>query len=398
MDSELPDGWEWKRFDEIGNIFAGSTPSTLDESNFNGDIPWVTPADLGKTKNMFIQNGQKNISEKGLKSSSIPLLPKGTILFSSRAPIGYVAIASNEITTNQGCKNLVLNAGILPEFVYFYIKKNGEYLESLGSGSTFKELSKTRFSQIIIPIPPLETQRQIVLILEKADTIRRLRAESDALTQRLLQSVFLEMFGDPVTNPMGWDKKKISEICIRHFGGGTPSKSNAEYYLGDIPWVSPKDMKKDFILDSIDHITEEAVNNSATKLVPKFSLLMVIRSAILKKYLPVAINLKPVTINQDMKAFIINTKIISPYYFLYLLKSYQSQLLQRVRSVTADNIEFDMILNSEIPTPPLNIQIKFENMVKGGKGISDCQEKNNLMSNELFDSLMAKAFTGELVT
>ncbi|MFA5153738.1 MAG: restriction endonuclease subunit S, partial [Clostridia bacterium] len=107
-EKELPEGWEWKRLGEIGKIFSGSTPSTSNSEYFDGEIPWITPADLSNFDGIYIEHGKKNITELGLKSSSTQLLPKDTILFSSRAPIGYVAIAANPVTTNQGFKNLVL--------------------------------------------------------------------------------------------------------------------------------------------------------------------------------------------------------------------------------------------------------------------------------------------------
>ncbi len=102
----LPKGWVWTRLEEIGNVAAGGTPSTNDPNNFDGDIPWITPADLSDFKGKFIEHGKRNLSQKGLNSSSAVLLPAGTVLFSSRAPIGYVAIAANPVSTNQGFKNL----------------------------------------------------------------------------------------------------------------------------------------------------------------------------------------------------------------------------------------------------------------------------------------------------
>ncbi len=112
------------------------------------------------------------------------------------------------------------------------------------------------------------------------------------------------MFGDPVSNPIGWEKATLDDVCDKIYGGGTPSKAIPEYYIGDIPWVTPKDMKSEYIGNSLVHINEEAINNSSAKLIPTESVLMVIRSGILKHTLPVAINTRNVTVNQDMKAFI----------------------------------------------------------------------------------------------
>lgn len=155
---ELPISWEWKTLGEIGEIASGGTPSTKDETNFNGEIPWVTPADLSGYTKKYISKGSRNISQKGLKYSSAVLIPEGSILFSSRAPIGYVTIAANPVSTNQGFKNITVWDEIYNEYVYYYLKGAKTLAESLASGTTFLEISKTSFAKIPIPIPPLPEQ------------------------------------------------------------------------------------------------------------------------------------------------------------------------------------------------------------------------------------------------
>jgi type I restriction enzyme, S subunit len=167
---EIPNSWIWTKLDDIGTIAAGGTPSTKIIENFGGEIPWLTPADLSNFNGKYIHRGNRNLSEKGLNSSSAKLLPKGTIVFSSRAPIGYVAIASNPISTNQGFKNLILTNNIFNEYVFHYLKGNKELAESLASGTTFLELSARRFSQIPIPIPPFNEQKQIINKVEELFT------------------------------------------------------------------------------------------------------------------------------------------------------------------------------------------------------------------------------------
>ena len=166
------------------------------------------------------------------------------------------------------------------------------------------------------------------------------------------------MFGDPLSNSKGWQCTKITDVCRAIFGGGTPSKSHPEYFMGTIPWVSPKDMKSFVISDSIDHITGEAIAHSTTNLVPAHSVLMVIRSGILKHTLPVAINSIPVTINQDMKAFVPNNVITSAF-LLHFFKNIESDVLAGVRSVTADNIDFKAFQKRMIIVPPMDLQQQF---------------------------------------
>lgn len=157
---------------------------------------------------------------------------------------------------------------------------------------------------------------------------------------------------------MGWPCLSLAKTCKAILGGGTPSKSHPEYFTGVIPWVSPKDMKYAVISDSIDHITEDAVAHSTTNLVPKNSVLMVIRSGILKHTLPVAINSVPVTINQDMKAFVPGNSVITEF-LMYYFKAIESDVLAGVRGVTADNIDFKAFQQRTIIVPPLELQNRF---------------------------------------
>ena len=159
--NKIPKGWEVKKLKDIGKISSGGTPSTSNDNNFGGNIAWITPADLTGYKDKFISKGKRNLSEAGLKNSSAKILPKGTILFSSRAPIGYVAIAQNEISTNQGFKNLTPNESVISEYVYYYLLGSKNLAEQSASGTTFKEISATAFSNLPIPLPPLSEQKAI---------------------------------------------------------------------------------------------------------------------------------------------------------------------------------------------------------------------------------------------
>ena len=170
------------------------------------------------------------------------------------------------------------------------------------------------------------------------------------------------MFGDPVLNEKGWNLTSLESVCQSIYGGGTPSKKIKEYYMGTIPWVTSKDMKSDIIVDSIEHITQEAIDNSSTKIIPPESVLIVIRSGILKHTLPVCINKSKVTINQDLKALVLDERC-KGIYLQYLLKALEKDILSGVRAVTADNIEFNSLKKREIPIPPIDIQIKFSQMV-----------------------------------
>uniref|UniRef100_UPI003A8B6F3A restriction endonuclease subunit S n=2 Tax=Helicobacteraceae TaxID=72293 RepID=UPI003A8B6F3A len=196
--AEIPQGWEIKTLGEIGKVVSGGTPSTSNKDNFDGEIAWITPADLSGYKEKYISKGKRNLSEQGLKNSSARLLPPNSILFSSRAPIGYVAIASNALCTNQGFKNLIPNNNVSSEYIYYFLLHSKRLAESVASGTTFKEISATNFSKLPIPLPPLATQKQIVQILESKfahlDNLAQFVNASLENLQRLKSSLLNQAF------------------------------------------------------------------------------------------------------------------------------------------------------------------------------------------------------------
>ncbi|MCJ7617875.1 MAG: restriction endonuclease subunit S, partial [Desulfobacterales bacterium] len=164
---EIPFNWKWTQISELGKIVAGGTPSTKESSYWGDEINWITPADLSGYNDKFISKGAKSISKRGLEKSSAQLMPSGSIHFSSRAPIGYVVISKEEISTNQGFKSLVPANKIFNEYVYYYFKSAKQLAEKRASGTTFKEISKKSFSLLPIPIAPYSEQRAIVSKIEQ---------------------------------------------------------------------------------------------------------------------------------------------------------------------------------------------------------------------------------------
>ncbi len=172
MDQEngLPDGWLIVTLGDIASVIGGGTPSSKEPDNFeDGTIPWITPADLSGYSDKYISHGKRFITEKGLKESSARIMLAGTVLFTSRAPIGYVAIAKNEICTNQGFKSFVINNKniALSDYVYWWLKGNKDLAESYASGTTFLELSGAKAKQLPIHLAPLPEQHRIVAEIEK---------------------------------------------------------------------------------------------------------------------------------------------------------------------------------------------------------------------------------------
>ncbi len=183
---------EWKEctIADLGEVVGGATPSTKKPENYkNGDISWITPKDLSTFNGRFILHGERNITETGLNSCSTRLLPTNTVLFSSRAPIGYVAIAAKEMCTNQGFKSIIPNSDTDYMFLYYLLKFNRNNIENMGSGTTFKEVSGNTMKSIKVCVPiDIEEQRKIGAVLSAIDDKIELNT---AINENLEQQTYL---------------------------------------------------------------------------------------------------------------------------------------------------------------------------------------------------------------
>ena len=189
---EIPQAWKWVRLDAVGAIVGGGTPSANDAANFAAPgqgIPWLTPADLGGHSGLFISRGSRDLSETGLQNSSATLMPKGTVLFTSRAPIGYVAIAANPISTNQGFKSIVPYISDCSRFVALAMKSFAPEIEAKAPGTTFKEASGKIVAGVPFPLPPLAEQHRIVTKVDElmalCDRLETSRKERETTRTRL---------------------------------------------------------------------------------------------------------------------------------------------------------------------------------------------------------------------
>ena len=207
--------WKTCTINDLGRVIGGATPSTKKPENYeNGNIAWITPKDLAGFSGRYISNGERNITEQGLKSCSAQLIPKHSILFSSRAPIGYIAIAANEVCTNQGFKSIVPNDGIDYLFLYYLLKYNKKKIESLGSGTTFKEVSGSTMKSIQVTIPEtIEEQRKISTILSLIDDKIEENEKINKNLEQQAQTIFEEEFLSLDFIPSTWKKSSLLEIA-----------------------------------------------------------------------------------------------------------------------------------------------------------------------------------------
>ena len=214
MSEKIPKGWKWLKVEDFAEVVSGGTPSTDKPEFWNGDIAWITPKDLSDFKFRYIRRGERNISRKGLESSNAKLLPKGTVLLSSRAPVGYLAIAKNELSTNQGFQSLVPKENVITEFLYYLLKDNIEYLKSQASGTTFGELSKSTLKKLLFPLPPLPEQKAIAEVLSSLDDKIELLHRQNKTLEEMAMTLFRQWFIEPTKDglPEGWEEVSLGEI------------------------------------------------------------------------------------------------------------------------------------------------------------------------------------------
>lgn len=262
------------------------------------------------------------------------------------------------------------------------------------SGANLPRLSPKSLGEFPVLLPPLPEQQRIAAILDKADAIRRKRQAALQLTEELLRSAFLEMFGDPVTNPKGWPQKPLGELAT-FVGGGTPSRAVPEYFEGKICWATSKDMKGEMLLDTQEHITEAGIKNSATKLVEPGALLIVVKSKILMHRLPILINKVPTCFGQDLKAIIPN-KTIPALFLARHLRIGQNALLQQARGVNTEGLTLQHLQNYQVLQPPPAMMEQYSSLEQQVMIIREKAQQAKQQSNALFHSLVQRAFRGEL--
>lgn len=218
--------WIRVKISDMGQVVGGATPSTNNDEYYNGNIIWITPKDLSNFNGRYILKGERNITRAGMESCSTQMLPKGSILFSSRAPIGYVAIAARELCTNQGFKSVIPNETVDFLFLYYLLKYNKEKIESMGSGTTFKEVSGNTMKNIEVIVPEsIGIQRTIADILDSIDSKIENNIKLNDNLEQQAQALFKSWFVDfePVSNygfiespigdiPCGWRIYTLSEF------------------------------------------------------------------------------------------------------------------------------------------------------------------------------------------
>ena len=211
---KLPAGWRWAKLGDVCRVVNGSTPSSDIAEYWDGDICWITPTDLGKQAAHLISSSARKITKEGFASCGTERVPVGTVIMSSRAPIGHLGIATVPLCTNQGCKSFVAGDGIDSQFLFHVLKKAVPELRALGSGATFAEVSKSQVQAFEIPLPPLPEQKRIATILvEQMAAVEKARTAAEArlnAAKELPAAHLREVFESK--EALGWPKKRLGDV------------------------------------------------------------------------------------------------------------------------------------------------------------------------------------------
>lgn len=209
---ELPAGWRWTTMGEVAKVVGGSTPKTGEPSYWGGDIPWITPDDLSGFSDKYIERGRRSITQAGYGSCSAQMVPAGTVLFTSRAPIGYVAIAANPVCTNQGFKSFVCGEDADAEYVYWYLRASVNLARSLASGTTFLELSGKAAARMPIPLPPLDEQRRIVGAVEAQMTRLEAGSVDIVAARKRVRGYRTQVLARAAASEDGWMVERLGDL------------------------------------------------------------------------------------------------------------------------------------------------------------------------------------------
>lgn len=247
---------------DVCTVVSGSTPKSAVPEYWDGDIKWITPAELSEDT-YVIYDSARHITALGVAKTGLKPFPAGTVILSSRAPIGKTAIAGCEMYCNQGFKNLICGEKIDSKYLYFFLSSKTDYLNSLGRGATFKEISKTIVENVEIPLPELSEQRRIAACFEKLMHLIHLRKTELEEMDKLIKSRFIELFGDPETNPKGWNRQRLDHICENLDSRRVPITST-DRKAGIYPYYGASgivDYVEDYIFDEdILLISEDGAN------------------------------------------------------------------------------------------------------------------------------------------
>lgn len=351
---------------DICEIVSGSTPKTNMEEYWDGDIKWITPAELND-ETYIITDSVRKITELGVKKTGLTPFPKGTVILSSRAPIGKVAIAGCEMYCNQGFKNLICSEKIDNRYLYWFLKGNTEFLQSLGRGATFKEISKTIVANIEINIPDKSVQTQIVDNLEKTSQIIRLRKQELSKLEELVRARFVEMFGSLHDNEKGFDIVTIGEVCTLIKDGTHQTPTYTEDKQKGFKFLSSKDvMTQKISWNDIKYIPAELHEKLYATIQPKRNDILMSKNGV--NYGVAAVNDTDEVFDIYVSLALLRprTDMVNSVYLRCAINNPDTkrQFDSSIKGIGVPNLHLGEIKKTKILLPPMSQQNEFAAFVE----------------------------------
>ena len=392
--------WPVATIGEVCEVVSGATPKTDNPEFWDGDVPWVTPKDLSQLGQKYLSDTHRRITKAGLKSCSARMLPAQSVLLSSRAPIGLVAINTLPVCTNQGFKSLVPRIDLVwPDFLFWWLRAQEKHIQSKGRGATFKEVSKKIVEDLQLPIPPLDEQKRIAEILDKADALRAKRRATLAQLDTLIQSIFLDMFGDPTTNPKGWPVVLLGESTARIQIGPFGSLLHQEDYVdGGIPLVNPKHIQQGTIQPDLSETVSARKFAELDTYHLKAGDVVMGRRGEMGRCAIVNEGSSPLLCGTGSLFVRPDNEHTTSLFLLFLLSSaaLKARLERLSLGQTLSNLNSQIVEGLEVPLPPLAVQLEFAVRVEGAYRLVNAQSRAASQLSSLFASLQQRAFRGEL--
>lgn len=372
----------------VCQIVSGSTPKTTIPEYWDGEIKWITPAEIAEDT-YIINDSIRKITELGVQKTGLIAFPKGTVILSSRAPIGKVAIAGCEMYCNQGFKNLICSSKLNNRYLYWFLKGKKDFLNTLGRGATFKEISKQIVSNIEIELPSMDMQEQIADKFDKLQSIiTHLRTQLEKL-DLLVKARFVEMFGS-IHESNNYPYILVKELTTV-ISGGTPNREKPLYWNnGTIPWIKTTELKNNIITSSEECITQTGLNESSAKLVPPKTILIAMYGQGKTRGMTAYLNIEAST-NQACACILPSNKINSLFLWKYFQLSYD-KLRNMAKGGNQPNLNGNIIKNFPVLLPPLNEQEEYVKFVKQVDKSKVAVRKELDKAQILFDSLMQEYF------
>jgi len=381
----------------VAPIVGGYWGETVEDGAGNARV--VRNGDILESGDLSLKVPVRKLTDKEISKSK---LRHGDILITMSGNVGRVALVrkekhddGNPYVASNFVKILRTNGDILPKYLFFLLRSPQfqNELVKYTRGVAIQNLSVKAFEHNFIPAIPKEEQEKIIALFEEVEDLRHKRNEADQKMATLISALFNKMFGDPDTWKSNWDVKPLRDV-IEIASGATPTTTvEAFWSTVGTPWVSAKDMKMDFITDSEDHITKEALSHGRIKLIPIGSVLIVVRGMILAHTLPISLSTVELTINQDLKALI--PKEIDGIFLWSSLRSIRGQLLNRVKTAAhgTKKLDTDDLLRVEVPVPDQKLQRQFSERVREIQSLTSYQQASKVGIEELFSSLLSKSLS-----